>query len=85
MSERWDVALEGNYRHAGRDEVDASRPHRSGYGRLDHFLTPRILFDAGRGWVLRASGQIPLSQAGLNGSQREKAVFNVGLTRLFRK
>ena len=24
MSERWDVALEGNYRHAGRDEVDAS-------------------------------------------------------------
>ena len=48
------------------------------------WLTPRLLFDAGGGWVLRASAQIPLSDSGLNGNQDEKIVVNLGVTRLFK-
>jgi hypothetical protein len=47
------------------------------------YFTPRLLFDAGSGWVARASAQIPLSQSGLNGEQREKTVYNLGITHLF--
>jgi hypothetical protein len=47
------------------------------------YVTPRLLFDAGGGWVVRASAQIPLSQSGLNGNQHEGTVVNVGVTRLF--
>lgn len=47
------------------------------------YITPRLLFDAGGGWVLRVAGQIPLSQGGLYGSQHENTVFNVGITFLF--
>jgi hypothetical protein len=46
------------------------------------FLTPRVLFDVGSGWVLRLSVQAPVTQSGLNGHQDEKAVFNLGVTRL---
>jgi hypothetical protein len=83
LAERWDVVLEGNYRHAGRDEIDAAGNTDENTGGSIVYLTPRVLFDAGSGWVLRASGQIPLSQSGLNGDQEEKAVVNVGVTRLF--
>jgi hypothetical protein len=47
------------------------------------YLTPRVLFDTGHGWVLRAAAQIPLGQSGLNGEQHEKTVVNVGVSRLF--
>jgi hypothetical protein len=78
---RWDAVLEANYRHAGRDQVlDELDPDTGG---SITYLTPRLLFDAGHGWVIRASAQLPLSQSGLNGEQDEKAVFNVGLTYLF--
>jgi len=95
VSERWDAVLEANYRHAGRDQsthvhVENGQTETHVHSGVDTggsmtYLTPRLLFDAGGGWVLRASGQIPLSQSGLNGNQREKAVVNVGITRLFTK
>lgn len=83
VSARWDAALEANYRHARLDEVATNHLTDPDTGGSISYLTPRILFDAGHGWVLRASGQIPPAQSGLNGKQREKTVFNVGVTRLF--
>jgi hypothetical protein len=49
------------------------------------YITPRLLFDAGGGWVLRASAQLPVSDSSLNGNQHEKTVVNVGVTRLFER
>ncbi len=83
VSTRWDAVVEANYRHAGFDQLDAQRAIDPDTGGSITYLTPRILFDAGGGWVLRASGQLPLTQSGLHGEQREKAVVNVGVTRLF--
>jgi hypothetical protein len=80
---RWDAVLEANYRHAGRDEIDASKELDPDTGGSIMYLTPRLLFDAGRGWVVRASAQLPLSQSDLNGEQHEKSVYNLGLTYLF--
>ena len=80
---RLDAVLEANYRHAGRDETDATGAVDGDTGGAIVYLTPRLLFDAGAGWVLRVSAQIPLSQSGLNGEQREKTVINLGATRLF--
>ena len=83
LSSRWDAVLEANYRHAGRDQTDTSGVTDPDTGGSIFYLTPRILFDAGGGWVLRASAQIPLGQSGLYGEQHEKAVVNLGITRLF--
>jgi len=85
LSAHWDAVLEANYRHAGFDQTDTFGVTDPDTGGSITYLTPRILFDAGGGWVLRASGQIPLGQSGLNGEQREKAVVNIGITRLFTK
>jgi hypothetical protein len=85
LSGHWDAVLEANYRQAGVDETGSDGSLDSNTGGSIVYLTPRILFDAGGGWVLRASGQIPLSQSGLNGFQREKSVVNVGVTKLFNK
>ena len=85
VSARWDAVLEANYRHAGLDQTDSSGVTDADTGGSITYITPRVLFDAGGGWVLRASGQIPLTQSGLNGKQREQTVVNVGVTHLFRK
>jgi hypothetical protein len=85
LTSRWDAVLEANYRHAGRDEIDDSGLRDTDTGGSIVYLTPRVLFDLGSGWVARASAQVPLSQSGLNGAQDEKTVFNVGITRLFSK
>ncbi len=85
LSAKWDAAIEANYRIAGRDLVDNSDVTDPDTGGSIAYLTPRILFDAGHGWVLRASAQIPLSQSGLYGSQDEKTVVNVGVTHLFKQ
>jgi hypothetical protein len=79
---RWDGVLETNYRHAGRDEVDFSGAQDPDTGGSMMYITPRLLFDAGGGWVVRLSSQIPLSQGGLNGEQHEDPVFNIGITKL---
>lgn len=83
LSSRWDGVLEANYRHAGFDQTDSERTTDPDTGGSITYLTPRLLYDAGSGWVLRASAQIPLSQSGLNGFQHEKTVLNVGVTHLF--
>jgi hypothetical protein len=85
LNARWDAVIEANYRHAGLDQTDMEGGLDPDTGGSIAYLTPRVLFDAGGGWVLRASGQIPLSQSGLNGWQHEKAVVNLGVTRLFKK
>lgn len=85
LSARWDAVLEANYRDAGRDEVDESGVTDADTGGSIAYLTPRVLFDVGGGWVLRASAQIPLSQSGLNGEQEEKTVLNVGVTKVFKE
>jgi hypothetical protein len=83
LSARWDSVLEANFRHAGKDRFVSE----SGLTDLDpdtggsvFYLTPRLLFNAGKGLVVRAAAQIPLGQSGLYGHQREKAVVNLGLT-----
>lgn len=85
LGAKWDAVLEANYRHASRDEVDDTRVVDPDTGGSIVYLTPRLLFDAGGGWVVRAAAQIPLSQGGLYGEQHEKAVFNVGVTYLISK
>jgi hypothetical protein len=83
LGARWDGVLEANYRHAGRDELDHSGTSDPDTGGSMFYLTPRLLFDAGSGWVLRLSAQLPASQSGLNGAQHEQAVYNLGVTHLF--
>jgi hypothetical protein len=83
LSSRWDAVLEANYRHAGRDETGSSGLTDPDTGGSIIYVTPRVLFNAGGGWVLRASMQIPLEQSRLYGEQHEKTVLNVGITRLF--
>jgi hypothetical protein len=81
LSARWDMVVEGNFRHAGRDQIagDGSTDPDTGGSIL--YMTPRILLNLGAGWVARASTQVPIAQAGLYGEQREKTVFNLGVTR----
>ena len=79
---RWDAVLEANFRDSRRDEIDAAGTRDGNTGGTIAYLTPRILFDAGHGWVLRASAQLPLSQSGLHGVQHEEPVWNLGVTRL---
>jgi hypothetical protein len=85
LAARWDAVLEANFRHAGRDEVDDSGITDEDTGGAIVYVTPRILFDLGSGWVARASAQLPLSQSSLNGAQREKTVYNLGITKLLAK
>lgn len=80
---RWDAVVEANYRHAERDEVDRAGTLDPDTGGSIVYITPRLLFDAGGGWVLRVAGQIPLSQDGLYGRQHEGTVINAGVTFLF--
>lgn len=80
---RWDAVLEANFRDSARDEIDRAGSLDGNTGGAISYITPRILFDAAHGWVLRTSAQIPLSQSGLHGEQHEEPVWNVGVTRLF--
>jgi hypothetical protein len=80
LDSRWDAAR-ANWRDAGHDRSTSGDLDGTGGSML--YVTPRLLFDAGGGWVVRASAQIPLSQSGLNGNQHEGTVVNVGVTRLF--
>lgn len=83
LATRWDAVLEANFRDAGYDEIDGSGERDPDTGGSIFYVTPRVLFDAGHGWVLRASAQVPLSQSGLHGVQHENTVWNAGVTRLF--
>lgn len=81
LTARWDTVLEANHRRAGSDQISSSLEKDTDTGGKITYLTPRLLFDAGNGWVLRASAQVPLSQSGLNGHQHERMVVNFGVTR----
>jgi len=83
LGARWDAVVEMNYRDSSYDEVDGSGVLDPDTGGSMFYATPRILFDAGKGWVLRGSAQLPLSQSGLHGVQHEEPVWNLGVTRLF--
>jgi hypothetical protein len=85
LSARWDGVIEANFRHAGLDQTDASGATDPDTGGSITYITSRLLFSAGNGWVLRGSVAIPLSQSGLNGNQREKTVLNLGVTHLFQE
>lgn len=83
IGQRWDAVIEANYRRSSHDQTDLTGTIDPNTGGSITYLTPRLLFDAGRGWVVRASAQVPLSNSGLNGIQDEKPVVNIGVTRLF--
>jgi Putative MetA-pathway of phenol degradation len=72
-----DSVLELNYRYAGRDQQDGQDTDNTGGSVL--YLTPRLLLDVGGGVVLRAAVQIPIVRD-LYGVQKEKAVYNVGVS-----
>ena len=83
IGSRWDAVIEANYRSSGRDQIDLMGTTDPDTGGSITYIAPRLLFDAGNGWVVRGSAQIPLSDSGLNGYQDEKTIFNIGVTRLF--
>jgi hypothetical protein len=77
-----DTAIELNYRHADRDSVNDAGELDNDTGGSIVFVTPRVLFNVGRGWVFRASAQLPTTQRNLKGTQDEDAVLNLGFTYL---
>jgi len=74
-----DGVVELNFRHAQRDQVDSDGTLDEDTGGSLLYVTPRLLVSLGGGIVLRAAAQIPVVRA-LNGFQKERAVFNVGLS-----
>src|SRR6185295_5857428 len=72
-----DGALELNYRDAARDRIDAAGTRDPNTGGAVLYVTPRLIFDLGRGLVGRLAVQVPVHRD-LNGEQTEKAVANVG-------
>jgi hypothetical protein len=79
LSPKLDAAVELNARDARRDEVDRDGEKDLDTGGRFAFLSPRLLVDLGRGLVARLAVQVPVYD-GLNGHQKEEAVFNLGLT-----
>ena len=82
LTEWLDAVLELNYRYAGRDQVDTHGTEDPNTGGSILYLTPRAVFDLGKGLVARVGVQIP-TWRNLNGEQTERAVVNAGLTYLF--
>ena len=85
LGSRWDAVVEMNYRDADFDEIDGSGTLDPDTGGSMVYATPRILFDAGHGWVLRGSAQLPLTQSGLHGVPHKEPVWDLGITHLFNR
>ena len=79
---RVDGVVELNFRHADKDQVDATGDLDPNTGGSILYVTPRLLVDVGHGVVLRAAAQIPIARS-LNGAQKERAVLNAGVSFLF--
>jgi hypothetical protein len=79
---RLDAVLETDFRHAGRDQVNAEGEIDPDTGGDVFYVTPRVIVDLGNGIVLRLAAQIPV-WTHLYGVQSEKTNFNAGLTFLF--
>jgi len=82
LGRRADAALELNYRDAARDRIDAGGTIDPNTGGVVLYVTPRLIFDFGRGLVGRLAVQVPVYR-NLNGDQTERSVANVGVTYLF--
>lgn len=82
LGRRLDGVVELNFRHAAKDQLDATGALDDDTGGSLLYLTPRLLVNLGAGLVLRAGAQIPVVRD-LNGYQKERVVANVGLTYLF--
>lgn len=82
LTDRVDTVVEANFRHSGRDQVDASRELDPDTGGSILYISPRVIVDVGGGVVLRLGVQIPTWKS-LYGIQSEKVNFNGGLTFLF--
>ena len=82
LAARVDSVLELNYRHAGRDRIDAPGALDGDTGGAMLDMTPRVLVEVGGGIVLRLAAQLPVVR-NLYGAQAEKTVYNVGLTYTF--
>jgi hypothetical protein len=78
LTKRLDSVAELNFRQAAEDVAGAEGEDPNTGGAVLYF-TPRLLFDLGRGFVLRAAAQIPFVKH-LNGVQQERAVVNVGIS-----
>jgi hypothetical protein len=82
LSDRVDAVLEANFRHSGRDEVDATGEEDPNTGGSILYISPRLIVSLGGGVVLRLGAQIP-TWKDLYGIQSEKVNYNAGLTFLF--
>jgi hypothetical protein len=79
LGKAFDGVVELNFRHAQKDQVDPEGTLDEDTGGSLLYVTPRLLVSLGGGIVLRAAAQIPVVRD-LNGFQKERAVFNVGLS-----
>ena len=77
-----DLVVDLNFRHAEEDRVDEEGTVGDDTGGSLLYATPRLLVALPGSTVLRIAAQIPVVRA-LNGTQEERAVLNVGVTRLF--
>jgi hypothetical protein len=77
-----DAVVEANFRHAGRDQVDALGERDPNTGGSILYVTPRLMYAVSPRVVLRVAGQIPVWK-NLYGVQHEKANVNAGITLLF--
>jgi len=82
LSNRVDGVLEINARSAGQDRIDATGELDPDTGGRMMFLTPRLVVTLTQGLLARLAVQIPVVDR-LNGFQKERAVYGVGLTYLF--
>jgi hypothetical protein len=82
LAKQVDSVLELNYRHADRDEIDATGALDGNTGGSVLYLTPRLLLEVGGGVVLRLAAQVPIAK-NLYGEQTEKSVYNIGVTYTF--
>jgi len=79
LGNRLDLAVEVNYRQAGRDQIDSTGLEDPNTGGGIAYVSPRMLFDFGHQLVGRITVQFPAVDR-LNGVQKEKTVVNVGVT-----
>jgi hypothetical protein len=79
---RLDSVVELNYRFAEKDRQGDTELPNTGGSIL--YVTPRLVVDLGGGVIVRGAVQIPIARS-LNGVQKEKAVFNAGVTLLLGK
>ncbi|MEP6767886.1 MAG: hypothetical protein ABJC61_04410 [Acidobacteriota bacterium] len=80
--DRIDSVVELNFRHALRDQVDATGETDPSTGGSILYVTPRVIFEVIPGVVVRLAAQVPIVKS-LYGIQTEKVNFNAGLTFLF--